>query len=398
MARRQKGFTLVELIVVMAIFIIVIMITGSAFNSLLKSSVKISKSVETQITDIIGLEVMRVDIKHAGYGLPYYFPTAINYAEALDIANTPVTGVNQKDYNDAPTNPPRPFRLGDNAGINGSDYLAVKSTLLGSGVTAQKWSYVSTGGVLKTWDVTAQNLSSNGENVIVDDPAPNSPSGQQRQLITSKSGGFFYAKYNSGDNYDLLTNYIPTESNQSYIVYGIADATVVAPRMPFNRADYYIRIPAAANMSQRCAPGTGILYKSTLNQDGTFTPIPLLDCVGDMQVVFGLATNAPVDNSVNTYEDSNNLNTGLSLYDLTNQVKEVRLYVLTHEGRMDPNYTYPSADAANPINVGESLLGVQRGSQWTSDGSVGKKLSTTFTNWQHYYWKVLTVVIRPNNL
>jgi prepilin-type N-terminal cleavage/methylation domain-containing protein len=396
MARRQNGYTLVELIVVMAIFIIVIIITGTAFNTLLKSSVKISKSVETQITDIIGLEVMRVDIKHAGYGLPYFFPTAINYAEAPNIANAPVAGVNQSDYNDAPTNPPRPFRLGDNAGINGSDYLVVKSTLLGSGVTAQKWNYVPTGGTLKTWDVAEQNLSDNGENVIVVDPAFNSPADQQRQLITS---GNFYATYNPVGN-QISAGFYPTENNETYIAYGIADATVAPPRMPFNRADYYIRVPAAGNMSQRCAPGTGILYKATLNQaDGSFAEIPLLDCVGDMQVVFGLATNAPADNSVNLHVD--NLGTLTTLYQLTSQVKEVRLYVLTHEGRMDPNYTYPAANAASPIYVGESFdLGVTHlGSTWTSDGSGGtQNLSTTFTNWQNYYWKVLKVVIIPNNL
>ena len=76
MARRQNGYTLVELMVVMVIFVVVMMITGSAFNTMLKSTMRTSKSVETQITDVIGLEVMRVDIKHAGHGLPYYFGTA----------------------------------------------------------------------------------------------------------------------------------------------------------------------------------------------------------------------------------------------------------------------------------------------------------------------------------
>jgi prepilin-type N-terminal cleavage/methylation domain-containing protein len=388
MARRQNGYTLVELIVVMAIFIIVIIITGTAFNSLFKSSVKISKSVETQITDIIGLEVMRVDIKHAGYGLPYFFPTAIVYSEALSA--TPVPGVNRQNFNETANTPPRPFRLGNNVGINGSDYLVVKSTLLGTGVTAQKWSYVTNAGTLKTWDVAEQNLSVNGENVIAVDPAPNSPADQQRQLITS---GNFYTTYNTVGK--IGAGFYPTENNETYLVYGIADATVAPPRMPFNRADYYIRTPATG-MSERCAPGTGILYKATLNQaDGSFTEIPLLDCVGDMQVVFGLATNAPADNSVNTYEDTNSLNTTLSLYQLTSQVKEVRLYVLTHEGRMDPHYTYP----ANPIDVGENLLGVQRGTTWTADGSTSNFHMGIFgTNWQNYYWKVLKVVIIPNNL
>jgi prepilin-type N-terminal cleavage/methylation domain-containing protein len=396
MARRQNGYTLVEMIVVMAIFTFVIMITGNVFNNMLNSTKRTSKSVETQITDIIGLELMRVDIKHAGYGLPYYFPPApaIFYSEAPDNADDPVTGVNRKDYNDAPTNPPRPFRLGNNAGINLSDYLVVKSTLLGAGVTAQKWNYMSTGGTLKTWDVAAENLLTAGEKVIVVDLAPNSPPDQQRQLITS--GGHFYAKYNSGDTYDL-TNYYPTENNQTYVIYGIADATI-PPRMPFNRADYYIRIPAGSSMPQRCAPGTGILYKATLDQaSGTFTEIPLLDCVGDMQLVFGLATNAPLDNNVILHEDTNNLNTGMSLYDLARQVKEVRLYVLTHEGGMKPNYTYLAN--ANAINVGEDFGGGMKGNTWIADGTNADLHMGKFgANWQHYFWKVLTVVIKPNNL
>jgi prepilin-type N-terminal cleavage/methylation domain-containing protein len=407
MARRQKGYTLVELMVVMVIFVIVIMITGTVFNSLLKSTVKTSKSVETQITDIIGLEVMRVDIKHAGHGLPYYFDplSHVKYDEAPNANITvavgpPAVNVNPSNYNDGngaavDGNPPWPYRLGNNVGVNGSDYLVVKSTLLGTGTTAQKWNYIPTGGTLKAWDVAAQNLATNGENVIVVDPAPNASPDQQRQLITSSTNSSFYAKFNTAGDHDLLTKFIPTEANDTYLVYGIADATVATPRMPFNRADYYIRIPTASSLPQRCAPGTGILYKATLNQDGTFTEIPLLDCVGDMQFIFSLANGAPSDNTVGTHVDNLGTADTDSLYKLTSRVKEVRLYVLTHEGRMDPKYTYP----ANPINVGEVFGGTMLGSTWTSDGSGStKNMSTTFTNWQNYYWKVLRVVIIPSNL
>lgn len=394
MASREKGYTLVELIVVMAIFVVVIMITGNVFNTIQKSSVKTSKSVETEITDIIGLEVMRVDVKHAGYGLPYFFPASVRYNEASDVANTPVSGVNRKDYNDGlgttvDGNPPHPFVIGDNAGVNGSDYLVVKSTLLGTGLTATKWNFLSSAGTLRNWDDAAQNLATNGENVIVIDPAYNAPVNQQRQLIIS--GANFTAKYNTGDGYDLVANFKPSDSTDNYLVYGIADAGV-APRAPFNRADYYIRRPA--DISERCAPGTGILYKAVLDQaSGGYSEVPLMDCVGDMQVVFGFATNAPTDTSVNLHDD--NLSSMTTLYDLTNQLKEIRLYILTHEGRRAAGYTYPS----NTITVGEDFGGTTRGSVWTSDGSGGtKNLSTTFTGWQNYYWKVLKVVVIPSNL
>lgn len=400
MESREKGYTLVELIVVMAIFVVVIMITGNVFNTIQKSSVKTSKSVETEITDIIGLEVMRVDIKHAGYGLPYFFPTPVQYDEASNVVNTPVDGVNRKDYNDGlgtgvNGNPPRPFVIGDNAGVNGSDYLVVKSTLLGSGLTATKWNYLSSTGGLRNWDDAAQNLATNGENVIVVDPAYNSPVNEQRQLIINDSTHFI-AKYKSSDELlyidPSITEVKPSDSTDTYLVYGIADAGVT-PRMPFNRADYYIRRPA--DISERCAPGTGILYKAVLDQaTGGYSEVPLMDCVGDVQVVFGFASNAPTDMSVNLHDD--NLSSMTTLYDLTNQLKEVRLYILTHEGRRSSGYSYPS----NTINVGEDFGAGVLGSVWTHDGALAgsKNLSTTFTNWQNYYWKVLKVVVIPSNL
>jgi hypothetical protein len=380
MTRKEHGYTLVELIVVMAIFIVVMIITGSAFNALLSSSTKTSKSVETQITDIIGLEVLRFDIKHAGYGLTYFFPTAIVYNEAENVPNDPVPGINAANYNDA-SNPPRPFRLGNNVGVNGSDYLVVKSTMVSGSATAAKWNYVTTGGAPKVWDEAAKNLI-NGEGVIVVDPAPNADPDEQRQLVVT--GGVYGAEVGVD-----LPSFYPTESDQSYLIFGVDSGAAL--KMPFNRADYYIRRPA--DISQRCAPGTGILYKSVLSQvaNENFSDIPLFDCVGDIQVVFSLATNAPVDNSINSHVDGTGNNVeGLTLYQLASRVKEVRLYILTHEGRSDMTYSFP----ANPINVGEDFGAGVLGRTWTT-----ANMAAIFgANWQNYRWKVYTLVVIPNNL
>jgi prepilin-type N-terminal cleavage/methylation domain-containing protein len=384
--QNESGFTLVELIVVMAIFLVVIMITGSIFETLLKSSVKTSKSAESQITDIIGLELMRADIKHAGYGLPLVLPAGTSYQEAPSVSNTPVTGVNRANYNDATTNVPRPFRLGDNVGLNGSDYLALKATSLSPDFTATKWNYMTFSGIQKNWSVPNDNLAE-GDNVIVVDPAPNSTTAEQRQLVT---GGSFYATVASGD---LASSYKPTDDNHTYVIYGLTNPGTT-PRMPFNRADYYIKTPATG-MSQRCAAGTGILYKAQMNQsDGSFTEIPLMDCVGDIQVAFDLATGAPSDNAVNLHVD--NLTSLTTPFQISSQVKAVRLYVLTHEGQRDTLYSYPS----NTINVGESFDGVTNlGSVWTPTGASGtRNLGATFTNWRNYRWKVLRLVVTPNNL
>ena len=80
----------------------------------------------------------------------------------------------------------------------------------------------------------------------------------------------------------------PGEPYSANIVYGIDN---VIPVRPFNRAEYYIQ--SAAAVPQRCAPNTGVLVKAVVAHDGTGTTptlLPLLDCVADMQVVYGLDT------------------------------------------------------------------------------------------------------------
>ena len=62
------------------------------------------------------------------------------------------------------------------------------------------------------------------------------------------------------------------------------DAAVVRP---FNRADYYVRrMPKLTNPG--CAPNTGTLIKGTLDSDGGITQSHLIDCVANMQVLFGM--------------------------------------------------------------------------------------------------------------
>jgi hypothetical protein len=167
--------------------------------------------------------------------------------------------------------------------------------------------------------------------------------------------------------------------------------------MPFNRADYYVKIPAIG-MPQRCAVGTGVLYHSTVSHGGavsggSMVDMPLLDCVADMQVIFRLDRNGD-GNLSNT-----NVLTDLSAHDLNaeqirDQVKEVRVYILAQEGQKDTSYTYTfptiAPCSANQINVG-------------SDSTVGSSLGRCFnfpgiTNWQNYRWKIYTLVEKLQNL
>ena len=137
------------------------------------------------------------------------------------------------------------------------------------------------------------------------------------------------------------------DSLMTHIIYGISPSTT-NPRMPFNRADYYVRRPATG-MPSKCEPSTGILYKAVLSNNSdssvndTSTPpgskvtseLPLLDCVADMQLVFGLDLDGN-GTSETSAEDINNL----TAEEIRNQLREVRVYIIAHEGQLDTTYTY----------------------------------------------------------
>jgi hypothetical protein len=280
--------------------------------------------------------------------------------------------------------------------FNGSDYLVIKSVNVAAQNAAdQKWTYLSSTNTTRPWLSTAgtptsENLQPN--NTVIALSVINSGS---RSLIVN--GSAFSTTFTSSG----LSSFVPTDANEVYPIYGIIDTAVANPRSPFNRADYFISAsaPDGLPVPSRCAPKTGVLYKAVMNQtDGTFTYEPLLDCVANMQVFFGVDVdnNGSFQNGVGGDAYCQDLINGpcstlsLSSFPFTaaqirTQVKEVRVYVLTHEGRRDPNFTYPTTT----INVGDTSIG----------NNYSYPLSTAAaTDQRNYRWKVYQLVVKPLNL
>jgi len=164
--------------------------------------------------------------------------------------------------------------------------------------------------------------------------------------------------------------------------------------MPFNRADYFVTRPTST-MPGRCNLGTGVLYKAvTINSMGTNnagggqTLYPLLDCVGDMQVIFDMQD----PNDVNKTMTVDTLTT-LSAEDIRTRLKAIRVYILVHEGGKDNGYSYPFTDASNVITVSDNRT-----------PSLGRTFTQTDmvdyfgSEWNKYRWKVYSVVGQPYNL
>lgn len=395
MIREQRGFSLVELIIVMGIFMIIMMITTRSFETIVTQASQQGKSAQTQIEGIVGLEVLRADLEQAGFGLPWLFsspPTGSAYTEVNVGTNEPVAFpssiVSAEFFNDtSPISPPRAILNGMtnfnlDSGGKGSQYLVLKSTVSGVDQVAKKWTssvYTETGRSVTTWGQADRDLAGDDRVIVIKTTFTNN---LPKQQLIVKSGQYS----TTFNNYSAMT--FPHTPGDIFHVYGVDKPDSGALRMPFNRADYYIKRPAT--MPATCAPNTGILYKAVANHaDGSLTPeLPLLDCVADMQVVYGLdaAGNGFIGDHVDTPPDKLAQHADQA-ETIRSIVKEVRVYILAQEGKKDRMYNFPSST----IRVGESFGGNLRGRDFNLAALIG-------ADYKYYRWKVYTIVVRPKNL
>lgn len=203
-----------------------------------------------------------------------------------------------------------------------------------------------------------------------------------RLLITN--GTAFHTTFN-----DLLASRPARREDPSNIVYGLAPGAAGTPRMPFNRADYYISRPA--DISPRCAPAAGILYKATLQHaTGTFTVLPLLDCVIDMQVTFLVDANE--DGVIDSPPFSDSL-VGWTAAEIRNRVREVRVYILAQEGQKDPTYDFSEGGTREYLYVTETY-----GPDSQTINFANLKTLIGDPEYKYYRWKIYAIAVTPNNL
>lgn len=366
MNRRNEGFTLLELLIVMGIIGFVLAGTSQLVVSLMTAHRQQSKIAETNIEGIIGLEQLRQDLGKAGYGLPWNGLISYNEVAAGVAAPAP-------QLNDVSPNPPKAIVSKDNS--NAPDYLVIKAANVATNDACTKWNFVGSDNFSVPWSsatLSVDNIDNfvSADRVVILTPGSPSVENQARTLVTS--GVSFSSQWDS-------TNSLATTMTSTGIAYGIDSSTDL--RMPFNRADYYVKQPATG-MPQRCAVGTGILYKGVVKQDdGKLLEMPLLDCVADMQVIFRYDPNGSGSAQLTAISD-------ISLWSaqqIRDQVKEVRVYILAHEGQKDVSYSYPK----NPILVGDEY-GLAIGGRSVDLSGI--------TNWQNYRWKIYTLVVKLDSL
>ncbi len=339
----------------MAIFIIILAAASDTMVGMLRQYKQQSKIAETSMEGMMGMEILRQDIESAGYGLPWVIPTGVTYTEST-------AGLPEAAYDDAATNPPRPILSGNGAGFNGSDVLVVKAANITREDFSRRWTYLTSSGT-KTWDVSTQNPNPNDYMIVL---SPGASDADRRSLMTA--GGAWRTLFSN------IASFTPGALQQQPLyVYDFGSSL---PPMPFNRADYFIQGSADTTLiPRRCAPNTGELMKAVILNGSRSNIAPLLDCVADMQVVFRLDTDG--NGVIDTPTDD--ISAGYTAQTIRSQLKEVRVYILTHEGQKDKDYRYPDST----VYVGDLSIG--GGRYFDLGGNV------------NYRWKLYTIAVSPKN-
>lgn len=350
MKTREDGFTLIELLITLVLVLMILNSVTTFFLSTFRQYKQQSKIVETGVETVIGLELLRRDLEHAGLGLPWSNLPA-SYQEAVAVGGLPTATLN-----DAPSGVPRGLVSADNSVFGGSDYLVIRSSASGSDPVAGKWTTLQSGDVKRTWGDGDRDLDPTDRVIVL---APAGGGVTLRSLVSV--GGSYSVPYNSTSPYAAPT---PPETR---VVYGISSTSAL--RMPFNRTDYYVD---ASSVPFHCAPNSGVLVRRTVSHatGALSAPEPLLDCVASMQVDFQLDTNG---DGVVDDPGADDIS-ALSAEQVRTQVRGVRVSLLTHEGQLDPSYTHGTTTI--PVGNGVVDVGAAR----------------------NYRWKVYTLTVNPPNL
>jgi prepilin-type N-terminal cleavage/methylation domain-containing protein len=396
----NHGYSLIEMMVVVTVFVVVLLITGSVLKTILGNTRVTFSSEQSSIEGVVGLEMLRHDLQQAGFALFSDEHSVPTFAEA---GAAPFS-----TYNDANA-VPRAIVTGDNVNLGnneivmtGTDYLAIKATTVGIADTVQRWTYITDTGVPKKWG-TNDFINSSDKLIALQQYFDRSANKVYRGLVRVSDANYAFSYFDSGlfrdQSNNVVTNYSPAASKQFYL-YGLtrSASTTFTVRAPFNRVDYYIK-RLNAGMPGSCSDDSGILYKSLMNHDnvGSFTDIPILNCVADLQIVLGWNTQSDPESRSNVDAFSNgdgsstagNLNginiqtVMLNAEEVRRRLKLIKVYILAQDGGRDLNFN----NTINSMLVGD-----------VGEAALTNTVNLTTVNKRNYRWKLYRIIVSPKNL
>ncbi len=403
---------MVELMVSLAVVMLIIGAATTAYLKLLRTYRTQGRLAESYMANLTGLELMRYDIEMAGFGLPTSLAPGASYTEAVTDNSVPY---NPAALNDSANPGPRPFVHLNNTGANNSDVLAIKSSVANLNPASKKWSMITcaqgSNSKVKQWGVTdldpVMDFAAADNFIVLNNTG-------QLQTNSSNNWSFSFAT-GYYTNANTIGTTAPSNQQVDYI-YGLDNSTdnsTAVHSMPFNRVDYYLDNAIPTDIPQSCA-GTYTLYRSTISQQtGALVKTPLIDCVKDFQVAFGIDPYGdPTQSIVWEQRLLNPDGSPMSATDMQLQLREVRVFLLYREGLGDNGPT-PDFRFSGYLNLGDQDIAYSLDPadypsipnsfvQWSPAALPGagalKSFTPTSSTDVQYRWKVLEMAVKPLNL
>ncbi len=339
----EKGLSIVELVITM--FIVLLVLSGAYFTytNLLKGFKQETISVETEIEKLVGTELLRLDLEHAGYGIGEnepYFP--IEWYEDTSFGS-------YDKYIE-------------------SKELVIRATLNNTNKKTYGW-------ILFKCSTTSVPLK---DSIVVDNRLDKSNNAVV--VLNDK-------KHIASPSTDMnLTENCPEKG----VLLGFPiDRDYVNKAGKF---DCYEQICHAVNYTfsstnslEDCNPNT-----KNLLREGK----PILDCVADMKIQYWLDTNqdgkidkvgsSPIERDndhLNKTKNSDFVDLDgdgkITSSEIRKQLKLISIYLLMQDGKKDPEFVFnaPSGYVETQDNVKLRLP----------------------PDFQHYRWKVIKITVKPIN-
>jgi len=359
----ERGTTLTELLVSLAIFLFIMTGVYALYTAYANHASREFRLAQSEIEIVIARNVIERDIMMAGYGLADDYGGLTFTPPAVSLGATD---------NISPGSTANP--LGGkypSTGLAGADALFMMGTALGIYSRAsQKWSYLKrvAPNEAHMWEDAGENIQTD-DRVIYIEPMTNS-------LIAD--GATWRFVYPSG----------PGNAQKGMLLYGLTrppqGSGSEIPR-PYYLVQYRLG-GASADMPKVCAPGTRSLQRVEISHGESIEP--LLACVRDIQVAFGLDTGSPGDGTIDVWDNGGQIASAYDNPTLRRRLKHVRLYILVQNGNRDTNYLYANPDnPAQPqrVRVGDAKLGIGRDVSLTSEQ-------------RRYRWRLVVLTVTPRNI
>ncbi|RKQ64013.1 type IV pilus assembly protein PilW [Thermovibrio guaymasensis] len=291
----RKAFTLIELLIVLVITLLLLSAIYLGYISLFKNFLKQTTISTVQIESSVGLEVLRQDVEHAGYGI----------------------GLNESTL---------PIRT--EVDSSGSYHLKIHSTYNTSNDQTRGWALVNCTGIGMPPDQLAPDSSSEpfpSNKAVFMDLTGDVVNGYTN--FACPDAGYYLAypvpkiRLRSGEKF-VCTNQACVEIE--YYLYNTSSKNPLCPDLP--------SLGRKVSWKVRNGRTVGHLY-------------PILDCVADFKVRYDWGNRAYVD------PVTDSAIVGASSADERENLKVVHIYLLIREGKYDPNYTFTGNTSIDGVNL-----------------------------------------------